>query len=100
MQIRPAKDVRANCHGDPSCPEPGCPVRLSPTGTHKPVLVDADGRPYCAKHGPLRSADFKKLVETYSDARDVVAKAVNDGLMTAADATFYYGLWDGAQMDP
>lgn len=100
MRIRPAKDVRANCGGEASCPERGCGIRFAPTGRNKPVLVEDDCRPYCATHGPLKSADFKKLVDAYSGAREVVAAAVAAGQMTADDAKYYYDLWDGEQMEP
>jgi hypothetical protein len=99
MQIRPAKDVRAKCVGDLSCPEPLCGTRFSPTGRHKPVLVDDSGRPYCATHGPTKSPVFEELVDTYSDARQVVADAVAAGQMTQDDAQNYYDLWNGPQMD-
>lgn len=65
MQIRLAKDVRANCKGDVSCPEPGCVLRFAPTGRNKPVLVDESGRPYCTHHAEERSVQFKSAVKAY-----------------------------------
>jgi hypothetical protein len=99
MLIKPAKDVRASCTGDCSCPD--CGTRFTATGRHVPVLVDDTGRPYCRTHGRSRSPDwYGKLVDTYAEARDIAVGAAEAGLMNSADLAMYYASWDGPPLDP
>lgn len=99
MLIRPAKDVRAHCNGDLSCPHPGCPVRFAPTGRHRPVLTDNNGRPFCSNHAGLASPPFGDFQHNYELSREQVAKMVDAGLMTDQDAKQFYLAWDGPALD-
>ena len=100
-RLRLAKDVRANCVGDASCPHPGCPIRFAPGGRNRVVLVDDDGRPFCDHHARARSQNYAELHDGYDSARAAMAAAVQAGAMSAADAQYCYNLWDGGPLpDP
>jgi hypothetical protein len=100
MKIIPEKDVRAQVQGDLSCPYSNCSTRFNARSRNRPKLVDQNGRPYCDAHAKAVSTAYKDLAETFDGAVKAVAKAVQTGEMTSADATFYYELWDAPQPDP
>jgi hypothetical protein len=54
-----------NLSDAPRCQAPECNVGILPYAKNEPFAVDADGRPYCRKHGDIADPAYSARLAAY-----------------------------------